>query len=105
MYELDSLPLGEGARRVRSQQVLERPENQRQRRSEFVGDVREECGLCSIDLGERFGPLALLLVRTGVGERSANLAGHEFEKCAVLIVKWPLRVETDDEPRRVPFQP
>ena len=48
--------------------VLQRPEHQGQRRAEFVADVGEERRLGAIDLRQRLGAAALLLVGVGVGE-------------------------------------
>ena len=59
---------------------LERAEQQRQRRAELVADVGEERRLGAIDLGERLGAAALLLVGAHVGEAGGDLAGEELTK-------------------------
>ena len=53
------------------QHVLERTQHQRQRRAEFVADVGEKGRLGAVDLGQRLGAAALLLVRLRVGDAAA----------------------------------
>ena len=47
------------------QHLLERAQHQRQRRAELVADVGEEGGLGAVELGQRLGAPALLLVGAG----------------------------------------
>ncbi|MFP5349002.1 MAG: hypothetical protein ACLGHO_04080, partial [Gammaproteobacteria bacterium] len=46
--------------------VLQRPQHQRQRRAQLVADIAEKGRLGTIELGQRLRLLAPLLVRVGV---------------------------------------
>ena len=79
------------------EQVLEGAEHQRQGRAEFVADVGEEGSLGAVDLRQRFGAPAFLLVGLGVGDRRGDLSGRKAEKTPVVVVEQPERIEADDE--------
>ena len=64
--------------------VFERAEHESERGAEFVADVGEEDGLGAVELGERFGAAAFLLVGAGVGERGGDLAGDQLDEAGVL---------------------
>jgi hypothetical protein len=72
--------LARGHRRARAAdltfELLERPEHQCQRRAELVADIGEEKRLGAVDLGQRLGALALLLVGPRVREPGRDLARH-----------------------------
>ena len=61
---------------------VERTEHQRQRRAELVADVAEEGRLGAIDLRERLGAAALLLVGVGVGQTGGDLADEQLDEAA-----------------------
>ena len=61
-------------RRSVRRSVVERAEQQRQRRAELVADVAEERRLGAIDLGERLGAAPFLLVGVDVGQAGGDLA-------------------------------
>jgi hypothetical protein len=81
----------------RRQCVLGRPEHQRQRGPELVADVGEERGLDAVDLGERLGPLALLLQRAPVADRGDHLRRGELEERAIAGVEHPVRADPTDQ--------
>jgi hypothetical protein len=64
------------ARVTLHQDVFERPEEQRERRPELVAHVAEERRLDTIELGQRFGPTAFLLVGAHVRESRRDLSGE-----------------------------
>ena len=80
MRDLDRAAARAAPARRFAEHVLERPQHQRQRRAELVADVGEERGLGAVDLGQRLGAPALLLVGLGVGDRRGDLAGDEVEE-------------------------
>ena len=71
--------------------VLCGPGDQRQRRTELVADVREELALGSVQLGKRFGPAPLSLVRLSVDDRAPDLRGGHVEESAKIVVQAPVR--------------
>ena len=73
--------------RAPGERVLQRAEHQRERRTEFVTDIAEECGLGAVDFRQRFSPLALLLESLCVGNALGNLTGKDVEEAAVIFVK------------------
>ncbi len=79
------------------ERVLDGPEQQCERRAELVTDVAEERGFGAIDLGQRLGPAPFLFVRAGIGERRAQLAGHQIQKCPIELVKGPPRAERHNQ--------
>ena len=91
-------PLG-----ARCEQVLERPEHQRQRRAELVADVAEERRLGAVELGQRLGALALLLVGRRLRHRRPDLRGDEIEEVAIVAVEREEPAGAgDQEPRALP---
>jgi hypothetical protein len=52
-----------------------------------VAHVREELGLGAVDLGERLGAPALLLVGARVPERQRDLPREQGEEAAVAVVE------------------
>ena len=71
----------------RASSVLERAEHQRERRAELVADVAEEGGLGPVELGERLGAPALLLVGARVGDGGGDVAGDQIEEAPVVVVE------------------
>ena len=75
-------------RRGAGERVLERPEQQRQRRAELVRDVREELGLRPVELGQRLGP-ARAPPRRRLATARWELGGEQPEELAVALVAAP----------------
>src|SRR5262247_3173357 len=88
--------LGE-RRRLRSERVLERPHEQRKRRSELVAHVREEERLRAVELREALRALALHLERAGIADGGDDLLRCELEERAVPVVERAVRADTGDE--------
>ena len=82
------------------ERVLERAEDQRQRRAKLVAHVAEECGLRAVELGELLGALALLLVGARVGDRRRDVARHELEEAPVVVVERSARADAEHEHAR-----
>jgi len=79
------------------QHFIKRTEHQSQRRAELVADVAEKRGLGAVELGQRFGPLALLLERAGAGQTDRDLFGNPIDELAVRIVKGTARMDSRDK--------
>ena len=92
MHGLESSRLAATPRGV-GERILERAEDQRQRRAELVADVAEERGLRAVELGELLGALALLLVGAGVGHGGRDVAGDELEEAPVVVVEGAPRAD------------
>ena len=60
--------------------LVQRPEQQRQRRAEFVADVAEERRLRAVQLGERLRAPPLLLVGMDVGQPRGDLADEQADE-------------------------
>ena len=92
---VDHLQLAFGRRRkvgvAAGQQIFHRSEHEGQRRAKFVADVAEEGGLGPVDLGQRFGALALFLVSPRVPHGGRDLSGDEIEEDSEIGVQRPLR--------------
>ncbi len=82
LHDLDLLD-DRGTGVAASQELLQRTEHECQRRAEFVADVREECRLGAIELGQRFRAQALRLVGLGGGEGRADLAHQKIQEAGV----------------------
>ena len=80
--------------------VLDRPEQQRQRRAELVADVRKKRRFRAVEFGEGVGAPPLLLIGARIGDRIADLPRQQVEKCLVVPVQTLMGVETGDEDRR-----
>ena len=83
--------------------LLERPEHQRQRRPELVRDVGEEGRLGAVDVGQRLGARALLLVGERVGQGAGHALRDEVEEPAVGLVQRQPRADAGDEDARGPL--
>ena len=77
--------------------ILERRQHQGQRCAEFVADIGEERGLGAVDLGERVGASAFLLVGLGIGNGCTDRSGDEIEKAGIFVVVEPVWIETGNE--------
>ncbi|GAB2177791.1 hypothetical protein DLREEDagr8_33490 [Dongia sp. agr-C8] len=53
--------------------------------------------LGAVDLGERLGAAALLLVGLGVGDGAGDLPGDQAQEAAVIVVEQPERIEAAHE--------
>ena len=82
------------------ERVLDRAEQQGQRRAELVADVGEERRLGPVELGQLLGALPLGLVGAGAADAGRELAGDQVEEAAVAVVERPVAVEPDDEGSR-----
>ena len=98
MREFERLALGI-VRAEPGQRILERAQHQRERRAEFVADVREERRLGAIDLGQRQRTLPLVLISARGRQHGADMARGEFEERAIGGVNPPPRVRPCDEKR------
>ncbi len=86
--ELDALALDRIHRLGRiGQRIVERAQDQRQRRTKFMRDVREERGLGAVDLGQFFGAALFLLVGDDVAHRSIDGRAEQGVEIAVLGVE------------------
>ena len=85
------------ASRRSAERVFQRAQHQRQRRAELVADVGEERGLGAVDLGQRFGALALLLVGARVGDAGRDLSRQQAEEAAIVVVERPVRIQAGDK--------
>ncbi len=100
MRDLDEMPMVGTVRRRSGQRLLERPEHQGQRRAELVADIGEERRLGAVELGERFGALALLLIGRGIGDPRRDLSGHQIEESRIALIEPPIGIDPDDEESR-----
>jgi hypothetical protein len=69
------------------QELLDRPEHQGERRSEFVTDVREEDGLGAIDRRQRLGALPFLVELARVGDARGDLGGRQVQKVSIGLIE------------------
>lgn len=67
--------------------LLERAEEQRERRSKLVADVVEEHRLRAVELGKLVEATLLGFEGSGIGQRARHLAGGEREKGAIPTVE------------------
>ena len=79
------------------EQVFERPEHQRQRRTELVTDVAEERRLRAIQLGELFGTLPLVFQRAHAGERPRNVGAGQPHEVAIVVVELAPRAQSANQ--------
>ncbi len=84
-------------RRRLGQHLLQGGQHQGQRRAELVADIGEEGGLGAVDLGQRFGALALLLIGLGIADPGRDLAGQEGQEGAVALVEQAKGIEPDHQ--------
>ena len=98
MDDLELLALRGLQRTARTgEQVGRRPEHERERRAELVAHVGEELRLGAIQLGERFGAAAFLLIRLRVAERDGDLRGEERVEGSVPFIERAARAHTGDD--------
>jgi hypothetical protein len=81
----------------RGQYLFQWRQHQRERRAELVADVGEEQRLGAVDLGQRLGAAALLLVGLGAGDRGGDLAGYQLEERGVGALVEAKRVQAGDQ--------
>ena len=79
------------------QRVFQRTQHQGERRAEFMADVGEKGGLGAIDLSQRFGAAAFLLVRLRVGDCRADLSGDQLHEAGIIVVEQPKRIKTGNQ--------
>ena len=72
-----------GERAARGQRILRGCQHQRERRAKLVAHVAEEGRLGPVELGERRGAPALLLVQAGVRERRRHLVRQQGGEVAI----------------------
>src|SRR6185295_4769886 len=77
----------------RRERVLERPEHEGEGRTKLVTDVREERGLGAIELGERLGASAFLLIGLGVRDTGRDLSGDERDEALIVPVEESKGIE------------
>ncbi len=68
---------------VPGQRVLNRAQDQGERRAQLVADVAEEGGLRLIQLGQRFGAPAFALEGLRVGDAGGDLTRGEVQKSGI----------------------
>ena len=83
--------------------LLQRAEHQRQRCAELVRDVGEEGRLGAVDVGQRLGAGALLLVGERVGQGAGHALRDEVEEAAVGLVQRQPGADAGDEDARRPL--
>jgi hypothetical protein len=91
-FDVGALVAGER----RGEHGLQRPQDQRQRRAEFVADVGEERGLGAVQLRQRLGAAARFGVGVGAGDAGGDLAGDEGEEPVVGGVERAKRIDRGD---------
>ena len=79
-----------------AEQILQRPQHQRQRGPELVADVGEEDCLCVVDFSQGFRPAAFLRIGARVIEAGRDLSGEEIDKAGIGRGKTPERVNRRD---------
>ena len=85
------------ARIPADEHLLQRAEQEGERGAELVAHVGEERGLRPVQLGQRLGALALVLVGLGVDHRPRDLRGDQLQEPAVVVVEQPVGIEPGDE--------
>src|ERR1700761_4547343 len=80
---------------VRSENVFQRTQHERERGAEFMTDVTKKDGLCWIEPCQYFVTLTLALVGTSVRQCYRDLPCRQFEKDAVPLIE----LETGADPR------
>ena len=83
-----------------AQHVLERPSISVSGVRNSWLTLREERGLGAVELGQRLGALALLLVGARVGDRRRDLRPHQLEEAAVVLVEPQPRADAGDQEAR-----
>ncbi len=79
------------------QHLLERPQHQGQGRAELVADVREERGLGAVDLGQRLGPPALVLVSFDLGDRGGDMPADRSIEIQIRLIESAPRADAGDQ--------
>ncbi len=62
-----------------------------------MADVREESRLGAVELGQGLDPAPLLLVGVGVGDGGGDLAGHQPEETAIVLVEQAIGIQSHDQ--------
>jgi hypothetical protein len=62
-----------------------------------VAYIGEKSGLGAIDLGQRLGTPAFLLVSAGIGDTGRDLPRQQSDKPSITFVVQQIRVEPGDE--------
>jgi hypothetical protein len=70
---------------------------QREGGAELVADVAEEGRLGAVQLGQRLGTPALLLIGAGIADGGADLAGDQRAEAAIGIVETQARAEAEHQ--------
>ena len=83
--------------RGEGEHVLEGPEHEGQRRAKLVTHVAEEGRLCTVQLGERFGPLALLAIRAHARDRGRHAIGDQIEEITIVAAERQVQAHADHE--------
>ncbi|CUI61607.1 Uncharacterised protein [Achromobacter xylosoxidans] len=89
----------QACRRLR-QRLLQRSENQRERRPELVADVGKKNGLGAIQLRQDFGAPSLLLIGDGAGDGAGRMLGDQVEEVAVGAIQRPPRTDAQHHDAR-----
>ena len=79
------------------EQLLERRQDQRQRRPELVADIGEEEGLRPIELCECLAPLPFGLCSFGVGDPRRNLSRNELQEREIVVVDRAALVQAEHQ--------
>ena len=82
------------------ERIFHRAQDQRQRRSQLMTHIAEECGLGSVEFRQALGPLSLFLIRPRIGNAGGNLPGYQVKKSSVACVKLAVRIERGNENTR-----
>ncbi len=92
--------IGRQVAAVLAQGVVQRPQDQRQRRAQLVADVGEEHGLGTVHLGQGPGAPRFLLIGHGVRDNAARVACHHIEEGAVLRIQRAARADAQHQHAR-----
>jgi hypothetical protein len=92
-----------GRYRARFEDVLQRAEHEGERGAELVAHVGEERGLRPVQLGQRLGPLALVVVRARVDDARGDVAGDQLAEAEVVVVQHPARADAEHGEARGAF--
>jgi hypothetical protein len=99
--ELELVDLRLGERTVGAlEEIVGRPQHQRERGAELVAHVAEERGLGAVDLGQGLGAPLRLLERPAAGQRRRHVAADQLEEGPVSLVEPQARAQAGDHQRR-----
>ena len=82
------------------QQVLDGPEQQRQRRPKLMADIGKEERLGPVDLRKRLGTASLHLQAVDIGKTGRQLISHQRTVIQVTLVGQPMGIEPHDQKTR-----